>query len=129
MDTGEKEPSTSCVILDAFRTRLPHLSWIFPLIDGGIVFTNSKIRLDKTLIEGNTAPYGVADGWREKLIKSVPDERLTQEVRLEILDMLFTLQRQPDTTAGEYQSSRDEANRLYTDVAKQLRERVSKLVN
>jgi hypothetical protein len=116
-------------ILDTFRARLPHLSWIFPMINGGIVFTNPKIHLDKMSIEGNTAPYGMADAWRERLINSVPDERLTQEVRLEILDMLFPMYRSPDLVPGEFRSARDEANRIYTEVVNQLREHVSKLVS
>ena len=116
-------------LLNSIRIRLPHLSWISPLMQGGIVFTNPKITLDKTLIEGNTAPYGLADAWRQRLIQSQPEEKLTMEVRLEIKDMLFTTMRPPEVPSGEYRSSRDEANRIYMEVANQLREHVSKLVN
>jgi hypothetical protein len=116
------------VILDALRVRLPYLHWMLTLINGGIVFTNPKIQLDKTLIVGNIAPYGIAAVWREILINSVPDEKMTQEVRLEILDMLCTLRRPAEAIAGEYRSSGDEANRLYKEVAIKLRDHVSKLV-
>ena len=115
-------------IKQSIRERLPHLAWVFPVINGGIVFSNPKIQFDTKLIAGNTAPYGVADAWRDRLINSLPNERLTLEVRLEILDMLIPLQRSPDPVPGDYKSARDEANCIYAEVTSQLREHVSKLV-
>ena len=112
----------------SIQSHLPHLAWISSQIQGGIVFTNRKVSLYASQIEGNTAPYGLPSAWKEQLIQSPPDERLTLDVLLETLDVLLTLNGAPKTTAGEFNSARDEADHLFKQVADQLREHVTSLV-
>jgi len=113
----------------AIEAHLPHLAWIPSRIQGGIVFTNRKASLDTSEIEGNSAPYGLPSAWKEKLIQSPPDERLTLAVLLEIVDVLFTMNGAPNSAAGVFSSARDEADHLYKLVADQLRDHVTSLVN
>lgn len=93
------------------------------LVQGGLVFTHPKASIDKSRIVDNTAPYGPAKAWAERIQQSAPDERFTLEARLELLDALAD--KRP---AGEGISAKDEAGRLYQFAAEELRAYVAKMV-
>ncbi len=114
-------------ILKLIQTRLPHLAWTSDLLHGGVVFSHPKAQLHQSRIQGNAAAYGPARAWLERLRQSPPDERFTLEAQLEVLDMLITSASRAEQQA-EYASSKEEAERLYEQVAGQLREYVAKMV-
>ena len=82
-------------------------------------------------INANTAPYGTAKAWLERLMPSdgsKPDERFTLEMKLELLDLISTLDREESIQDKRYTSAKTEAERLYEEAAGQLREHIVKLV-
>jgi hypothetical protein len=115
-------------IMRAIQSRLPHLAWTSSLLQGGVVFSHPKADLRKADIVDNTAPYGPAKAWLERVRQGVPDERLTLDVQLELLDLFITLGREDAPQDMEYASSKTEAERLYEEAAGQLREHVAKMV-
>lgn len=115
-------------ILKTIQMRLPHLAWTSGLLRGGVVFAHPRAELVRTNIEGNTASYGPAGAWLERVRQSPVDERFTLEVQLEILDALVTWARRNERQAVEYLSSKDKAGQLYEEAAAQLREYVSRMV-
>jgi hypothetical protein len=115
-------------ILKTIEMRLPHLAWTAGLLQGGVVFSHPKAELVKTNIEGNTASYGPAGAWVERLRQSRPDERFTLEVQLEILDALVIWARRNERQAVEYLSSKNQAEKLYEEAAEQLRGYITKMV-
>ncbi len=115
-------------IMKTIQKRLPHLAWTSDLLQGGVAFSHPRAELDKLRIQGNAAAYGPASAWMERISQSPPDERFTLEVRLEILDALITWASRNERQGVEYASSKDEAERLYEQVAGQLREYVVKMV-
>lgn len=115
-------------ILKTIQVRLPHLSWTSGLLRGGVVFSHPRAELDKANILGNTAAYGPAGAWVERLRQSPPEERFTLEVRLEVLDALATWARRNERHTANYVSSKENAERLYREAASELRDRVAQMV-
>ncbi len=115
-------------ILKTIQMRLPHLAWTSSLLHGGVVFSHPKAELVRANIEGNTASYGPASAWVERLWQSPADERFTLEVQLEILDALVTWARRNERQTVEYLSSKDKAEQLYEEAAALLRESVALMV-
>lgn len=115
-------------ILKTIQMRLPHLAWTSDLLHGGVVFSHPKAELVRTNIEGNTASYGPAGAWVERVRQSPPGERFTLEVQLEILDALVTWARRNERQTVEYLSSKDKAEQLYEQAAARLRESVALMV-
>jgi len=109
-------------ILDTLNQRLPQRAWSEDLIQGGVAFTHPEAVLDKARIQGNTAAYGPAGAWIERIRNAPALEGFTLETRLEILDALWSNREE----AGS--SARDEAERLYHAAADELRQSVAKLV-
>ncbi len=105
------------------KERLPQLAWTASLIQGGVVFTHPKANLDKPRIQGNTAAYGMARAWVERIRRSPAVDGFTQEIRLEILDALHEPQ------SGQEASSKELAERLYQEAADELRQSIAKMVN
>jgi hypothetical protein len=92
------------------------------LIQGGLVFSNPKVALDKKRIYENTASYGLPKGWAERIRHASQIDEFALEKQLEIIDVLA----EPDGILTE--SAKDEAERLYHQAVKELREYVTKLV-
>jgi len=115
-------------ISETIRVHLPHLAWAASLLQGGVVFSHPRAKLDKTLILENNAPYGLAKAWLERLGQSPKDERLTLEARLEILDALINSAGRNEPSTVEYASSREEADKIYEAVAAELREHLANIV-
>jgi hypothetical protein len=115
-------------ILALLQARLPHLDWLAGVLQGGVVFSHPKVVLDKNRIEGNTAPYGLASAWLERIHQAPVDERLTVEVCLEVLDALIPASARQGEAAASYASSRQEAERIHAEIADQLRAYVAKMV-
>ncbi len=119
------------ILAGAINSHLPHLAWIAEGMQGGVVFSHPKARLRKADIGGNTAPYGTAKAWLGRLHLtdgSKPDERLSLEVQLELLDQVTTLGREQASQDKRYTSAKAEAERLYEEAASQLRAHIVKLV-
>lgn len=115
-------------ILKTIQMRLPHLAWTSDLLHGGVVFSHPRAELDASRIQGNTAAYGPARAWIARLHQSLPDDRFSVEVQLELLDALTTWARRNERRAVEYLSSKDRAEQLYQEAANELREYVTKMV-
>ena len=98
-------------------------AWLGGMTHGGVVFSHPKVNLDKERIRGNTAAYGRPKAWVERILGSPPMDGLTQEIQLEILDVLAA------PVSGPTDSARDEAERLYRQAVEELRTRVAKMVN
>lgn len=105
------------------ESHLPERVGTGSLVQGGLVFTHPKAALDKSRIVGNSAPYGPAKAWAERIQQSAPDEGFTLEARLSLLDALAG-----ERPAGEGVSAKDEAARLYQSAAEELRAYVAKMV-
>jgi hypothetical protein len=103
--------------------RLPQLAWAGSLIQGGVAFTHPKASLDKPHIQGNTAAYGTARGWAERIRSAPVVGEFTLETQLEILEALHE---HPGEKAA---SAKDEAERLYQEAAGELRQSIAKMVN
>jgi hypothetical protein len=109
-------------ILEALNVRLPQQDWSGELIQGGVVFTHPQAVLEKARIQGNSAAYGQAGAWIERIRTAPAVEELTLEAQLEILDALWSGSDTPGSSA------RDEAERLYQAAAVELRQSVARLV-
>jgi hypothetical protein len=103
--------------------RLPQHAWAGSLIQGGVAFTHPKASLDKARIQGNTAAYGPAKGWAERIRRAPAADRFTLEIQLEILEALHEHQ------GEQAASAKDEAERLYQEAASELTQSVAKMVN
>jgi hypothetical protein len=101
---------------------LPQRAWSGSPIQGGVAFTNSKAILDKAQIQGNTAAYGTARGWAERMRGAAAAE-FTMESQLEILEAVLV---RPGEQA---ESAKEEAERLYQEAADELRRSIAKMVN
>jgi len=111
-------------ILKAIEAQLPELVGTRELVQGGVVFTHPKVVLDKARIQGNAAAYGPARAWVERLSRSEPVEGFTPVLQLKVLDLL-----RPDREADDQgASAKVEAERLYQQVAGELRTFVKQLV-
>jgi hypothetical protein len=105
------------------KERRPELAWTTSLIQGGVVFTHPKANLDKPHIQGNTAAYGLARAWVERIRGGQAVDGFTQEIQLEILEALHAPQSGPAASAKEL------AERLYQEGADELRQSIAKMVN
>jgi hypothetical protein len=101
---------------------LPERSWILNHLQGGVVFAHPKVKLDKKHIQGNSASYGLPKAWTKRILLSAQVDGFTLEMQLEIMDALA------ETGAGQTQSARDEAERLYQGCVLELHETVTKMV-
>jgi hypothetical protein len=104
------------------ENHLPERAWTLSLIQGGVVFSHPKADLDKKRIHGNTASYGLPKAWVERIRRAPSVDGFTQEIQLEILDVLA------ETGGGQTVSAKDEAERLYRQAVEELRASVAKMV-
>ena len=104
------------------ENHLPERAWILSLIQGGVVFSHPKADLDKKRIQGNTASYGLPKAWAERIHRAPSVDGFTQEIQLEILDVLA------ETGDRQTISAKDEAERLYRQAVEDLRAYVAKMV-
>jgi hypothetical protein len=102
---------------------LPQGTWAGRQIQGGVAFTHPKAVLDKAHIQGNTAAYGTARGWAERMRGAPAAAELTMESQLEILEAALV---RPGEQA---QSAKEEAERIYQEAANELRRSIGKMVN
>jgi hypothetical protein len=104
------------------KERLPERDWILSLIRGGVVFSHPKASPDRKRIQGNTASYGSAKAWAERVRQAPAVDGFTTDMQLEILDAL--------AERGDQQpaSAKDEAQRLYQRAVDELRSYVANLV-
>ena len=97
-------------------------------IHGGVVFIDPKVRLQKDLIEGNTAAYGLAIAWTGRLRQAPAVEGLTTEMQFETLDALIAQEKYPGEQLDLGHSAKELAMRLYQEVGAELRTFVAKMV-
>ena len=109
-------------IVRTLEEHLPARAWTLGLIQGGVVFINPKVDLDKKHIQGNTASYGASKAWVRRIRRAPAVDGFTLEMQLEILDAL--------NGGGGLQTipSKDVAERLYQQAVDELRATVAKLV-
>ena len=109
-------------IVKMLKERLPARAWTLGLIQGGVVFINPKVDLDKKHIQGNNASYGTSKAWVRRIRRVPAVDGFTLEMQLEILDAL--------AGDGGLQTipSKDEAGRLYQQAVDELRATVAKMV-
>jgi hypothetical protein len=111
-------------ILEAIEAQLPEQIGTREMVQGGVVFTHPRVVLDKPRIRGNTAAYGPARAWVERLGRSGPVAGFTPVLQLKVMDLL-----RPDREADEKGASANaEAERLYWEAAGELRTFVKQLV-
>jgi hypothetical protein len=125
--TREPEPDEQWLhrkqeMVEGLESHLRERAGILDLIQGGVVFSNPKVTLDKKLIQGNTASYGRPKAWVERIRHAPPVEGFTRERQLEILDVLT------GPGDGQTASAKEEAGRLYHLAEDELRDYVAKLV-
>jgi hypothetical protein len=92
------------------------------LVQGGVVFGHPKVDLDKKRIQDNTASYGPPKAWVERIRRALPLDNFNLERQLEILDALA------EPASSQTTSAMDQAELLYHQAVKELREYISKLV-
>ena len=107
---------------------LPQRAWTGSLIQGGVAFTHPKVHLDKARIQGNTAAYGPAKTWVERVRRAPGMDGFPLEMQLEILDALTAGENPEMEQSVKRISSKDEAGRLYDEAAGELREAVAEMV-
>ena len=110
-------------LLQVLNERLPERTWTGNMIQGGVVFTDPKVQLDKAGIQGNTSAYGTLKAWAERIRRAPAAEAFSLESQLEILDAL------PEFQDGQAASAKEEAERLYREAADELHSSVVKMVN
>ncbi len=109
-------------VLKKLENSLTDLTWTCSFIQGGVVFSHTKVNLDKSGIQGNLASYGRPKAWVGRIRSAPAVEGFTQEVQLEILDVLA------DPDAEQPISAKDEAERLYLLAVEELQATVAKMV-
>ena len=97
------------------------------LVQGGVAFIHPKIHLDKALIQGNTAAYGPAKAWVERLRNAACMDGFTLELQLEIVDALIAGEEPASRASAEPASAKGAAERLYQQAAAELRASVAKM--
>lgn len=102
--------------------RLPQVSWVAEKMQGGIVFTDRKAHPDKTRLHGNTAPYGSVQAWITRMNTTPALEGFPLLMQLDVLDALR------GKSGGGSMSAKEQAERLYEQIAGELRESVGKMV-
>ena len=102
------------------KKRLPAQAWLLEHLQGGVVFTHPQAQPDKKRISGNTAAYGKAQGWVERLRRAPQVEGLTTDIQLAVLEAEC---QRPGKPAA---SAREEAERLYRQAADELRLAIEK---
>lgn len=109
-------------VVRTLEEHLPARAWTLGLIQGGVVFIDPKVDLDKKHIQGNTASFGASKAWVRRIRRAPAVDGFTLEMQLEILDALNGgdgLQTIP---------SKNEAKRLYRQAVDELRATVARLV-
>jgi hypothetical protein len=109
-------------VLKKIENTVPDLTRTQDLIKGGVVFSHPKVNLDKSRIQDNLASYGRPKAWVGRIRSAPAVEGFTQEVQLEILDVLA------DPDAEQPISAKDEAERLYHLAVEELQATVAKMV-
>jgi hypothetical protein len=109
-------------LVKTLEKHLPERAWTLNLIQGGVVFSHSKVNLDRKRIQGNTASYGSPKAWVERIWRAPPVDGFTLEIQLEILDALA------ESESQQTVSAKDEAERLYQESTAELRLYVAKMV-
>jgi hypothetical protein len=113
-------------MIDLFTERYPQTGG---KIQGGVIFTHPKARLDKNLIHGNTAAYGPARSWAERLRNAPPMESgVTLELQLETLDALIAREVKPGEMLDLSNSGKELAMQLYQEAVTELRAQVAKML-
>jgi len=107
-------------VLRALQAGLPEPDGTGDLVHGGVVFSHPKVMLDKARIQGNTAAYGPARAWVERLRASPPEEGFPPALQLKALDLF--------RPAGAQASASAEADRLYQEAVGELRTFVTQMV-
>jgi hypothetical protein len=114
------------VLVNIFMERFPQTGG---KIQGGVAFTNPKAHLDKGLIRGNTAAYGPAGSWAERLRRApIAGDGFTLEMQLETLDALTASESKPAEPGYSSTSAKSLATRLYEEAVAELRAFVAKMV-
>jgi len=112
-------------LFQAFQAHLPGPARTLELLQGGVVFTSPRAVLDKSRIQGNSAAYGPAAAWVERVRKSPPLEAFPLEVQLEALEALGP---RPTGEGAQTASAEAESDRLYREAVQELRAFVGELV-
>ncbi len=99
------------------------------LVGGGVIFIHPQVKLDKDRIQGNTAAYGRAGAWVERVRRSQPREGLARQVCLEIMELLAPLARLEQPGGAGTVSAKEKAGSLYQDAVRELRSYVEQMVN
>ena len=115
-------------IIKTLENRFPQQPWTPDLIQGGVVFSHPKAGIDKKRIQGNTAAYGRAKAWVERVHHTPAREGFTLEMQLEILDALNRGGTLKNAQAVLPVSSTDQAGRLYQEAVLELRDWVAKVI-
>lgn len=95
-DSGEKkqgpdEQWTNQVreIKTTLKRRRPNVAWTTEIIRGGVVFSNPGAILNRSNIQGNSAPYGQPRNWLDRINKEQAVQGFNTEVQLQILEALI----------------------------------------
>ena len=95
-DSGEKKqgPDEQWMnqvheIKATLKRRRPDVAWTADTIQGGVVFSNPAVRLDKSNIQGNLVPYGGPRPWLDRILKTQTVENFTVSNQLRALDALI----------------------------------------
>ncbi len=99
------------------------------LVQGGVVFSQPRVVLDKAGIQGNRAPYGTAKAWAERVRRGPVLEGFDRETQLKLLEGWIKRMRLAGEDADKAASAQQEAERLYDDAVRELQAMVTQLVN
>ncbi len=97
-------------------------------IQGGAVFLDPKIRLQKELIQGNSAAYGLARAWAARLRQAPADDSFTAHMQFELLDALIAREKYPGEQLDLSSSAKELAVRLFEEVVAESRALVAQMV-
>jgi len=115
-------------IIKTLENPFPQQPWTQDLVQGGVVFSHPKAGVDKKRIRGNTAAYGRARAWVERVRRSPAREGFPLELQLEILDALNGEDGLKSAEVARPVSSKEQAGRLYQEAVAELRDWVAKVM-
>jgi hypothetical protein len=115
-------------IAQTLKKLFPEQAWTLELIQGGVAFSHPKAILDKNRIQDNTAAYGSAKAWVERIRRAPEMDGFTLEMQLKILDALTGAATVTGSEVTPPVSSKEEAERLSQDAVEELRAYVARMV-
>lgn len=115
-------------ILAVLARRLPQHAWTASLLQGGVVFTDPQANPAKAGISGNSASFGPAGPWLQRLRSAPPVDGFTTDLQLELLDALVAEANLDQREGLNPISAKEAAEQVYRQAADEIHQSVEGMV-